>query len=389
MNIGIVCYPTFGGSGVLATELGLALAERGHHVHFITYNRPARLHGMINNVRFHEVTPSAYPLFDYSPYDSALVSKMVDTAKYEKLDLFHVHYAIPHSTAGYLAKQILKTHGMHVPIITTLHGTDITLVGNDASFFPVVEFGINQSDGVTAVSNFLKKQTLETFNITRDIEVIYNFTFPGITKYSFDAESRLEFARPDEKILIHISNFRKLKRVGDVVHIFERVRKEVPSKLLLVGDGPERARLETYCRQNKLCNDIEFLGKQDAVGKLLSFSDLFLLPSSSESFGLVALEAMACAVPVISSNAEGIPEVNEHGFSGFTSDVGDVEDMAKNALDLLLNPAKHDLFRQNAKEKASEFVLDKILTQYEAYYLKVLTNVKTKGRYAGITTTKH
>lgn len=376
MIIGIVCYPTFGGSGVLATELGIALAEKGHEVHFITYNRPARLHGMIKNVRFHEVSPTAYPLFDYTPYDSALVSKMVDTAKYEKIDLFHVHYAIPHATAGYLAKQILKTHGLNVPIITTLHGTDITLVGNDASFYPVVEFGINHSDGVTAVSEFLKKQTLETFNITRDIEVIYNFTFPSITKYKFDQECRNDFAKPDEKILIHISNFRKLKRVGDVIKIFEQVRKQVPSKLLLVGDGPERPALEMYCREKNLSDDVTFLGKQNEVGKLLSLSDLFILPSSSESFGLVALEAMACGIPVISSNAEGIPEVNIDGYSGFTSDVGNVDEMAKNALFLLHDPKAYQTFRNNARMQASKFSLDKILIQYEAYYRKVLKESK-------------
>ncbi len=381
LNIGIVCYPTFGGSGVIATELGIGLASKGHQVHFITYDRPARLTGVVQNVRYHEVKPTAYPLFDYSPYDSALVSKMVDTALYEKLDLFHVHYAIPHATAGYLAHQILKTHGRDVPVITTLHGTDITLVGNDPSFFHVVEFGINQSAGVTTVSRYLKDTTLDTFNVTRDIEVIHNFVPPHLCMpvEHNEAEKRV-FAPNGEKILIHISNFRKLKRVGDVLSVFERIRTKIPVKLLLVGDGPERDKLENYCRQKELCKEVYFLGKMADIGQVLCMADLMLLTSQTESFGLVLLEAMACGAPVITTNVGGIPEVNVHGKTGYMAPVGDIEKMSEYGIELLQDEVLLKQFSQNAIAQAQRFTLDKILPKYEAFYHRALSmnSVKLK-----------
>ncbi len=373
LNIGIVCYPTFGGSGVIATELGIGLAGQGHQIHFITYDRPARLTGMVHNVRYHEVKPTAYPLFDYSPYDSALVSKMVDTAKYEKLDLFHVHYAIPHATAGYLAHQILKADGIDVPVITTLHGTDITLVGNDPSFFNVVEFGINHSAGVTTVSKFLKQKTIETFDVKNHIEVIHNFVPPHICASTpAREEERKEFAPKGEKILVHISNFRPLKRVEDVLAVFEEVRRKIPAKLLLIGDGPDRDKLENYCRQKKLCKDISFLGKMADIGQILCISDLMLLTSVTESFGLVLLEAMACGTPVITTDVGGIPEVNIHGKTGFMAPVGDIKSMSKYALSLLENKPLLEVFKKQALEQANAFTLDKILPQYEAFYHSIL-----------------
>ncbi len=377
LNIGIVCYPTFGGSGVIATELGIGLANRGHQIHFITYDRPARLTGIVHNVRYHEVKPTAYPLFDYSPYDSALVSKMVDTAKYEKLDLFHVHYAIPHATAGYLAHQILKTDGLDVPVITTLHGTDITLVGNDPSFFHVVEFGINQSAGVTTVSQFLKDKTLETFKVTNPIEVIHNFVPPHICNLvSSCGDEKRVFAPNNEKILVHISNFRKLKRVRDVVAVFEKVRKKAPVKLLLIGDGPDRDPLENYCRQQGLCNEIFFLGKMADIGQILCISDLMLLTSETESFGLVLLEAMACGTPVITTDVGGIPEVNIHGKTGFMASVGAVDKMAEYCIELLEDDKKMEQFSLQAAQQAQRFTLDKILPKYEAFYERILSKRK-------------
>ncbi len=377
LNIGIVCYPTFGGSGVIATELGIGLANRGHQIHFITYDRPARLTGIVHNVRYHEVKPTAYPLFDYSPYDSALVSKMVDTAKYEKLDLFHVHYAIPHATAGYLAHQILKTDGLDVPVITTLHGTDITLVGNDPSFFHVVEFGINQSAGVTTVSQFLKDKTLETFKVTNPIEVIHNFVPPHICNLvSSCGDEKRVFAPNDERILVHISNFRKLKRVRDVVAVFEKVRKKAPVKLLLIGDGPDRDPLENYCRQQGLCNEIFFLGKMADIGQILCISDLMLLTSETESFGLVLLEAMACGTPVITTDVGGIPEVNIHGKTGFMAPVGAVDKMAEYCIELLEDDKKMEQFSLQATQQAQRFTLDKILPKYEAFYERILSKRK-------------
>lgn len=372
MRIGIVCYPTYGGSGVVATELGLALAAKGHFIHFITYKRPARLTHFRENVFFHEVNTEEYPLFDYTPYDSTLTSKLVDVVKYEKLDLLHVHYAIPHATVAYLAKQILASEGINIPVVTTLHGTDVTLVGSDRSFAPVVAFSINNSDGVTAVSQHLKKQTCEQLKIHKEIEVIYNFIdfsrFSKMNKEHF----RMAIAPLGEKILVHTSNFRKVKRIEDVIETFAIVQQQMPSKLLLVGDGPERPKLERLCREMGLYEHVRFLGKQDAIEEILAVADLFLIPSSNESFGLAALEAMACEVPVISSNAGGLPEVNIHGVTGFLSEIGDVNSMAENALLLLQNPDMLIEFRKNALEQAQRFDISFILPKYEAYYEKIL-----------------
>lgn len=372
MKIGIVCYPTYGGSGVLATELGLGLAQKGHQVHFITYRQPARFNHFTENVFYHEVSGADYPLFEYPPYDTALTSKIVDVAIFEKLDLLHVHYAIPHATVAYLAKKILLSKGRYVPTVTTLHGTDITLVGNNHAFAPVVEFGINKSDGVTAVSQSLKDQTNEYFDINNDIKVIYNFVDFNRFKKSDKDHFKKAIAPEGEKILMHTSNFRKVKRVDDVMHVFQKVHKQIPSKLLLIGDGPERQGLEELCRKMGLCEDVRFLGKQDAIEELLAVGDLFLMPSESESFGLAALEAMACEMPVISSNAGGLPEVNEHGKTGFLSPVGAVDDMAQHAITLLENTSMLATFRANALNKAKSFSLDNILPQYEAYYEHIL-----------------
>lgn len=372
MKIGIVCYPTYGGSGVVATELGLGLAKRGHEIHFITYKRPARLTTFQENVFYHEVDTDEYPLFEYPPYDTALTSKLVDVVKYENLDLLHVHYAIPHATVAYIAKKILLTQGRYVPVITTLHGTDITLVGNDKAFAPVVEFSINKSDGVTAVSKSLRQQTYEYFNITKEIEVIYNFIdFERFTKSNKD-HFKKAIAPDGERILIHVSNFRKVKRVEDTVLIFKKVHEQLPSKLLLIGDGPERRNAEELCRELGLWNDTRFLGKQDAIEELMAVADVFLLPSENESFGLAALEAMACEVPVISSNAGGIPEVNIHGETGFLSDVGNVEEMAANAVYILSHEEVLAKFRENALAQAKRHDISIILPQYEAYYEEIL-----------------
>lgn len=371
MKIGIVCYPTFGGSGVVATELGKALAQEGHKVHFITYTQPARFDFFNENLFYHEVSISSYPLFEYLPYELALASKMVNVVKYEKLDLLHVHYAIPHASAAFMAKQILKTHGIHIPVVTTLHGTDITLVGKDPSYEPVVTFSINQSDGVTAVSEDLKQDTYKHFSISKEIEVIPNFIDLNRFKRQKKEHFKTAIAPHGEKLLIHTSNFRKVKRIEDVIHVFNEVRKYVPSKLLLVGDGPERTAMENLCRQLGTCDDIRFLGKLDAVEEVLSVCDLFLMPSEKESFGLAALEAMACEVPVISSDAGGIPELNVHGQTGFISKVGDVADMVKNAL-YILKDENLPVFKHNAIERAKEFDVAVILPRYENYYKKVL-----------------
>ena len=374
MKIGIVCYPTFGGSGVVATELGLGLARRGHKIHFITYRQPVRLaqYHFHENVFFHEVSNVDYPLFEYPPYDTALASKMVDVVKYENLDLLHVHYAIPHATVAYIVKKILLTEGRYVPVVTTLHGTDITLVGQNRAFAPVVEFSINKSDGVTAVSESLKKDTLALFNIDKEIEVIYNFIdFERFKKINKDHFKKI-IAPDGEKILVHTSNFRKVKRVEDVIYIFKKVFEHIPSKLLLIGDGPERQYLEELCRQLNLCSEIRFLGKQDAVEELLAIADLFVIPSEQESFGLSALEAMACEVPVLSSNAGGLPEVNIHGVTGYLCDVGNVEEMAEYAIKLLSDEELHQTFRKNALAQAKRFDIHNILPLYESYYEAVL-----------------
>lgn len=373
MKIGIVCYPTYGGSGVVATELGKGLAQKGHQVHFITYRAPVRLRSSFQeNIFFHEVGNADYPLFEYPPYDTALASKLVDVVRYENLDLLHVHYAIPHATVAYMAKKILLAEGRYVPVVTTLHGTDITLVGHNKEFAPVVEFGINKSDGVTAVSQNLKNQTNEYFDIKDDIRVIYNFIDFERFKPTDKNHFKKALAPDGEPILTHVSNFRKVKRVDDVVKVFARIYQEKPCKLLLIGDGPERRNVEETCREIGLCHEVRFLGKQDAVEEILNISDLFILPSANESFGLAALEAMACKVPVISSNAGGIPEINIHGETGFLSEIGDTEDMAKNALKILKSEETLERFKMNALAQAKRFDIQNILPQYEAYYEEVI-----------------
>lgn len=372
MKIGIVCYPTYGGSGVIATELGKALADKGYKVHFITYKQPFRLNSFHENIFFHEVNFSNYPLFEYPPYETALASKIVDVALFEKLDLLHVHYAIPHASAAYIAKQILKEKNYHLPFITTLHGTDITLVGKDETFIPVVTFSINQSDGITSVSQSLKDETYQNFDITKDIAVIPNFIdfsrFKKLDKEHF----RKVIAKNGEKIIVHTSNFRKVKRVEDVVKVFCKIKESIPAKLLLVGDGPERQNVEKLTRQVCMEDDVYFLGKQEAVEELLAIADLFVLPSETESFGLAALEAMACEVPVISTNTGGIPEINVQGVTGYLSNVGDVDDMAANAIKILSDEFTLLQFRKNAIAQANKFSLDSILPMYEAYYRKVI-----------------
>lgn len=368
MRIGIVCYPTFGGSGVLATELGKALADKGHQVHFITYQQPVRLNVFNANIFYHEVRVPTYPLFDYPPYEVALASTMVDVILNHNLHLLHVHYAIPHASAAYMAKQIVAKKGKDIPFITTLHGTDITLVGRDKTYEPVVTFSINESDAITAVSKNLKEETYKSFAIEKDIEVIENFVDNSrYNKKPIDAFRRV-IAPHDEKILIHASNFRKIKRVGDVIKIFAGVLKEIPSKLLLIGDGPERRAMEDLCKDLQVQNDVRFLGKQEQIEEIMLISDLFLLPSEYESFGLAALEAMAARVPVISSNAGGLPEINLNGVTGFTANVGDVNTMSSYAIDLLNNDEMLQQFKNNAHEQALKYDLQNIVPQYEKMY---------------------
>ncbi|MFN8354340.1 MAG: N-acetyl-alpha-D-glucosaminyl L-malate synthase BshA [Spirosomataceae bacterium] len=371
MKIGIVCYPTYGGSGVVATELGKALAKVGHQVHFITYSQPQRLDFFSGNVYYHEVYIPNYPLFQYPPYELALSSKIVDVARNVGLDLVHVHYAIPHASAAFMAKQILKTQGINLPIITTLHGTDITLVGKDSSFEPVVTFSINQSDGVTAVSDSLRQDTYEAFDIRKTIEVIPNFIDLDRFKKQKKDHFKLAICPNGEKLLVHTSNFRKVKRIEDVIAVFQRVNELIPSKLLLIGDGPERPNLERLCRELGVHHDVRFLGKLDVIEEVLSVCDLFLLPSEKESFGLAALEAFACEVPVVSSNAGGIPEVNVHGVTGFLSNIGDVDDMALHAL-FILKDENLPVFKHNAVERAKDFDITNILPQYESYYERIV-----------------
>lgn len=371
IKIGIVCYPTFGGSGVVATELGKALAQEGHQVHFITYSQPTRLDFLNENLFYHEVDFHSYPLFEFPPYELALASKMVSVVKNEKLDLLHVHYAIPHASAAYMAKQILRTEGIHIPVVTTLHGTDITLVGKDASYEPVVTFSINQSDGVTAVSHDLRRETFEYFKITNEIEVIPNF----IDLEKFKKQKKDHFKKAicpnNESLIVHTSNFRKVKRINDVVQIFANIHREIPSKLLMIGDGPERGKAEKLCRELNIHDDVRFLGKLEAVEEVLSVADLFLMPSEKESFGLAALEAMACEVPVISSNTGGIPELNVQGVTGFLSPVGDVEDMTRKAL-FVLDKDNLPRFKENAHRRAKEFDITQILPLYENYYSRIM-----------------
>lgn len=372
MRIGIVLYPTFGGSGVLATELGKALAKKGHEVHFISYSQPARLEAFVENIFYHEVYIPQYPLFQHAPYETALAGKIVEIVKSNNLDLMHVHYAIPHASAALLAKMILKEEGINMPVITTLHGTDITLVGREASYEPVVTWSINQSDAVTAVSDSLVRDTMKHFAVKRPIRMIPNF----IDFERFNKKPRQHFkdliAPNNERIIVHTSNFRKVKRVEDVVRIFNIIQQKIPAKLLLIGDGPERSNIEKVCRELSVCHKVTYLGKQEAIEEILSICDLFILPSESESFGLSALEAMACEVPVISTNAGGLPEVNIHGVTGFLSDIGNYEEMAANALTLLEDDEMLLKFRKNALEQAKTFDLNTVLDQYAAVYEEMI-----------------
>ena len=374
MNIGIVCYPTFGGSGVLATELGKALAEKGHNIHFITYQQPVRLGGFHTNIFYHEVRVPTYPLFDFPPYETALSSTMVDVILNHKLDLLHVHYAIPHASAAYMARQILLKQGINIPVITTLHGTDITLVGKDKTYSPVVTFSINESSAITAVSKNLRDETYANFKIEKDIQVIYNF----VDAKRFNKKPLTPFkqviAPNNEWIIVHSSNFRKVKRTDDVVRVFEKVNKVIPTKLLFVGDGPERSTIESMARNSDAKNDIVFLGRQEEVEDIMAISDLFLLPSEYESFGLVALEAMAAGVPVISTNAGGLPEVNIDGLTGFLSNVGDVDDMSDNIIKILSNQTFFQEMKKNALIQAKKFDIDNIVPQYVELYNRMLAN---------------
>lgn len=378
MKIGITCYPTYGGSGVVATELGKALAMRGHEVHFISYAMPTRLNGFIDNIFYHEVEINNYPLFEFPLYSIALASKMVEVTKFHDLDLLHAHYAIPHATSAFLAREILKSESgnkSEIKFITTLHGTDITLTGLEPSFLPTMKFSIQKSDGVTAVSKFLKEKTQQQYLIDKEIEVIPNFI--DINKYIREDNEktkcfRKNFAKNDEKILTHTSNFRALKRVQDVIKIFNTVKEKVDCKLLLIGDGPERSECERYSRELGIFEDIKFMGKQDALVELLSVTDLFFLPSQSESFGLSALEAMSCGVPVISSSVGGLPELNLHGETGYIAEIGDVERMSKYASDLLTNEKRYEHFSKNARKRAEHFSEENIVPMYEKFYDKVL-----------------
>lgn len=368
MRIGIVCYPTFGGSGVLATELGKALAEKGHFVHFITYQQPVRLKGYSPNIFYHEVQVPTYPLFDFPPYETALASTMVDVIRNYNLNLLHVHYAIPHASAAYMAKKILEQENISIPVITTLHGTDITLVGRDKTYAPVVSFSINESDVITAVSNNLREETYKYFDIKKEIEVIYNFI--DVARFNhkpLDAFKKV-LAPNGERILLHASNFRKIKRIQDVVEIFYQVQKEIPAKLLLVGDGPERQTAEELGRKLDIADNMVFVGKQEQIEEIFAIADLFLIPSEYESFGLAALEAMASHVPVISSDAGGLAEVNVEGVTGFMAPVGDTKTMAEKALYILRDNATLERFKHNAFEHAQKFNIDSIIPQYEAIY---------------------
>jgi len=371
MKIGIVCYPTFGGSGVVATELGIALAKKGHQIHFITYSQPTRLDFFNENLFYHEVDIRTYPLFEYPPYELALASTMVNVIKNEELDLLHVHYAIPHASAAYMAKQILRSQGSDIPVITTLHGTDITLVGKDPSYEPVVTFSINQSDGVTSVSEDLKKDTYNHFKVQKDIRVIPNFIDLKRFKRQKKDHFKTAICPNGEKLIVHTSNFRRVKRVEDVVKVFHNLRKLIPARLLMVGDGPDRNRIEGKCKETVGCEDVRFLGKLEAVEEVLSVADLFIMPSEKESFGLAALEAMACEVPVISTNAGGLPELNVDGVTGYLCQVGDIKDMSQKAIHIL-DEANLSTFKANALKRAKEFDVENILPLYEAYYKEVI-----------------
>ncbi len=382
MKIGIICYPTYGGSGVVATELGKALAKKGHQVHFITYSQPFRLSYFTDNIFYHEVAVSDYPLFEYQPYESALASKIVDVVKYEKLDLLHVHYAIPHASAALMAKNILASQKIYIPFITTLHGTDITLVGRDPSFLPVIKYSLEHSDEITSVSESLKQDTELIFALQKEIKVIPNFI--NLLEYAITADKcqRHRYAPNGEKIMIHVSNFRKVKRVEDVLRVFDKVRQKLPCKLILVGDGPERGNIEKLCRELNTCGDIISLGKIADPKEVLSISDLFILPSETESFGLAALEAMAMKIPVISTNTGGLPELNINGVTGYMSNVGDVDDMAKHAIEILSDEKVLAKFKAGAFKRAADFDIEKILCQYEELYVEVLEKSKAETAHA-------
>ena len=373
MRIGIVCYPTFGGSGVVATELGMALADKGHEVHFVTYNQPVRLDFISHDLHFHEVLMEEYPLFQYQPYELALSTKLVEVVSKYNLEILHVHYAIPHAYAAYMAKMMLKEKGINIKVVTTLHGTDITLVGSHPSYKTAVEFSINNSDVVTSVSNSLKQDTLRLFSITNEIKVVHNF----IDTEKYDRESqnecqRIAVAKPEERILTHISNFRPVKRIEDVVKIFYNVQKQIPAKLLMVGEGPEKRNAELLVKKLGISDSVIFLGNSHEIAKILCYTDVFLLPSKSESFGLSALEAMAANTAIISTNTGGLPEVNVHGVTGYLSHLGDVEDMSKNTLNILKNDSTLSRFKINAKNHTSKFRLENILPVYENIYSSVL-----------------
>lgn len=375
MKIGIVCYPTFGGSGVVATELGMALAERGHHVHFITYKQPVRLDFISKDIHFHEVFVEEYSLFHFQPYELALSSKMVEVVKEYDLEILHVHYAIPHAYAAYMAKQMLKQKGIDVKVVTTLHGTDITLVGSHPNYKSAVEFSINNSDVVTTVSNSLREDTLRLFNITKEIKVIYNFIdFEQYPEIGDEECLRHTIANDNERIITHISNLRPVKRAPDVIKIFYKIQKEIPSKLLIVGEGPDRESIECQAKELGILEKILFMGNSNEVNKLLCYSDLFLLPSETESFGLAALEAMAARTPVISTNSGGLPEVNINGVTGFLSDVGDTDDMAKNGIYILKDFDRLQQFKQNALSQAKKFSLENILPDYKEVYREVIAD---------------
>lgn len=379
MKIAIVCYPTFGGSGVVATELGLELAQRGHEIHFITYRQPVRLALLNPNVHYHEVNVPEYPLFHYQPYELALSSKLVDMVKLYKIELLHVHYAIPHAYAGYMAKQMLKDEGIIIPMVTTLHGTDITLVGNHPFYKTAVSFSINKSDVVTSVSQSLKDDTYKLFNIKKDIHVIPNFIELGKNRNETEIRcQRSIMAKSDEKIITHISNFRKVKRIPDIVKIFYKIQQKIPAKLMMVGDGPEKEKAEILCEELGIQDKVIFFGNSNEIDKILSYSDLFLLPSETESFGLAALEAMAWSVPVISSNSGGLPEVNFDGVSGYLSDVGNVDEMAENALKILNDSETLKTFKENSLSVAKQFDIKNILPLYEEIYIKAIQSVHEK-----------
>ncbi len=372
MNIGIACYPTFGGSGVVATELAKVLAKKGHNIHMLSYARPARLDTLKTNITFHEVAVNSYPLFEYPPYALALATQMVNLIEFENLDLLHVHYALPHATSGYLAKQIMRDKGVNVPVITTLHGTDITLIGNDPSYKHVVEFSIDKSDGVTAVSEYLKQETYSKFDINQEIKVIPNFLDLDRFKKSNQSHFKKAICPEDEKVIVHISNFRKVKRVPEVVTVFDRILKHgIKAKLLLAGDGPDRQRTEQQCRDLGICEHVRFLGKLEKVEDILSIADLFLIPSGSETFGLAALEAMGCGVPVISSDIGGLPEVNIQGVTGYLCELDDIDCMAENTVKILTNEKLHSEMSDNARKHAESFDQDVVVGYYEEFYRSI------------------